>query len=274
MIRHILNWVERNIHSGSNISHLVQDIGCSRKKLELEFLKQCGFSPGEYLNRRRMSRAAMLLRLTFLSVTEIAISLHFHNAQNFSRAFKKFTGLTPTEYRRTEDWLTHPIQKPLLIDGVQYASIGISKLPELKLHGQTSVCSHDFSSLMDKNKVTEIIRMAVSNQAKNKNHKEVFIACRLLPSVSLEEGRRMQMYVELTLQKTSGRQKEMIIPAGKYIQFKFSGSWEEYIIFTRLIYFHISDDNISRRDGHDLTYFSFSDGATVDVKCRHFIPVS
>lgn len=273
MIRRILNWVERNIHTGSNVSHLVQDVGCSRKKLEVTFVKQCGFSPGEYLNRRRMSRAAMLLRLTFLSITEIAVSLHFQNAQNFARSFKKFTGLTPTKYRKMEGWLTSTMQKPLLLEGVQYASVGISELPELKLHGQSSVCSHDFSSLTDKNDVTEIIRFAVSRHAAKNGNKEMCVACRLLPSVSPEEGRRMRMYVEITLQHTSNGQQEVIFPAGKYIQFNFSGSWEEYVIFTRLIYFQISEENISRRDGPDLSYFSFPDSATDDVTCRHFIPV-
>lgn len=274
MIRYVLGWVERNIHAGSDISHLVQDVRCSRKKLEVDFFNQCGVSPGEYLARRRMSRAAMLLRLTALSITEISASLHFHNAQNFARSFKKFTGMTPTEYRQQEEWLTRALQKPLLMEGAHYTTVGISERPELRFHGQTSLHSHDFRSPSDTDGVIQTIKAAVSARAENNgDNKEIYIGCRLVPSAVPAEGRQLLAYVEITAQCDQDGQEDIIIPAGKYMQFSFSGSWQEYVVFTRLIYFQLSEENINRRAGPDLTVFTFPDNTTEEVTCRHLIPV-
>jgi two-component system response regulator YesN len=46
-----------------------------------------------------MEKAKELLSGTSLKVAEIADQLRYNNAQNFIRMFKRFTGLTPGEYR-------------------------------------------------------------------------------------------------------------------------------------------------------------------------------
>jgi AraC family transcriptional regulator len=49
---------------------------------------------------RRMDRARILLRKPALSVTQIGGRIGFRETSSFTRAFRKFSGLTPTEYRR------------------------------------------------------------------------------------------------------------------------------------------------------------------------------
>jgi AraC family transcriptional regulator len=49
---------------------------------------------------RRMDRARSLLQRPALSVTQIGIQIGFRETSSFTTAFRKFTGLTPTEYRR------------------------------------------------------------------------------------------------------------------------------------------------------------------------------
>lgn len=273
MIRFILNWVERNLHTGADVNQLVRDIGCSRKKLEVFFRQQTGLSPGEYLTRRKMSRAAMLLRLTALSVTEIALSLHFNNAQNFARAFKKIIGITPTQYRQYKVWLTHALQKPLLMDGVTYTTKGIVELPTFSLSGCSSVHSHDFQSVSDRDVVISIIKAAFYQQSENSCEEEMCVAYRLHPSVSLVEGRGTRANVEIIAPCSPYEPQETMISAGKYWQFNFSGAWEEYIVFTRLIYFEMSEQGIARRDGFDLTFFSLMNDDNETISCRHYIPV-
>ena len=55
----------------------------------------------EYLNELRVRRAVFLLTTTKLSVSEIGFRCGFSSAQNFSRVFKKYTDLTPSQYRET-----------------------------------------------------------------------------------------------------------------------------------------------------------------------------
>jgi AraC family transcriptional regulator len=49
---------------------------------------------------RRMDRARSLLQKPALSVTQIGIQIGFRESSSFTKAFRRFTGLTPTEYRR------------------------------------------------------------------------------------------------------------------------------------------------------------------------------
>lgn len=52
-----------------------------------------------FLNELRMLRAAHLLDVTPLSVKAVADELGFDEACYFSRAFRKWTGLSPQNYR-------------------------------------------------------------------------------------------------------------------------------------------------------------------------------
>ena len=49
---------------------------------------------------KRIDMAQALLLSTDEAVLDIAFQCGFNNSTNFNRAFKKITGISPTEYRR------------------------------------------------------------------------------------------------------------------------------------------------------------------------------
>jgi AraC family transcriptional regulator len=57
--------------------------------------------PHQYLTSRRIERAKSLLAERKLSVTEIGFDVGFSETSSFIAAFRKVTGETPTEYRRS-----------------------------------------------------------------------------------------------------------------------------------------------------------------------------
>src|SRR5688572_12303392 len=59
-----------------------------------------GETPHRYLQRRRVERAAFLLRETDRSVTEICLDVGFTSLGTFSRTFRAILGESPTDYRR------------------------------------------------------------------------------------------------------------------------------------------------------------------------------
>ncbi|WP_420000454.1 helix-turn-helix transcriptional regulator [Streptomyces boninensis] len=75
--------------------------GYSRFHFVRAFKAAYGETPGQYLSRRRIDRAQDMLRTCDLSVTEICALVGFASLGSFSTAFKKQTGQTPGEYRRT-----------------------------------------------------------------------------------------------------------------------------------------------------------------------------
>ncbi|SFI79230.1 Helix-turn-helix domain-containing protein [Paenibacillus sp. UNC496MF] len=53
----------------------------------------------EYVTRKRMEKACELLRGSELKINDISELVGYENQRYFSQVFKKFTGLTPSEYR-------------------------------------------------------------------------------------------------------------------------------------------------------------------------------
>jgi AraC family transcriptional regulator len=65
------------------------------------FKQSFGMPPHQYLTSRRIERAKSLLAERKLSVTEIGFDVGFSETSSFIAAFRKVTGETPTEYRRS-----------------------------------------------------------------------------------------------------------------------------------------------------------------------------
>jgi AraC family transcriptional regulator, arabinose operon regulatory protein len=72
-------------------------ISCSR--LSHLFRSQLGQTPLEFLETQRMTRALQLLRITGLSVKEIAAAVGFDNPFYFTLRFKRKMGVSPRTWR-------------------------------------------------------------------------------------------------------------------------------------------------------------------------------
>ena len=55
----------------------------------------------EYLNEIRVSKACKFLLETDLSMSEIAYECGYKTASNFNKLFKKFMGMTPSEFKKS-----------------------------------------------------------------------------------------------------------------------------------------------------------------------------
>ncbi|MDQ6419744.1 helix-turn-helix domain-containing protein [Paenibacillus sp. LHD-117] len=75
------------------------DLGISRGYFFDLFKQATGISPAQYVIQFRINRSKEDLRLTDLSITEIADKHGFSSLHYFSKLFRKLTGLSPREYR-------------------------------------------------------------------------------------------------------------------------------------------------------------------------------
>lgn len=73
----------------------------SKYHLSHSFQKQYAISPIQYLNQRRLQEAEHLLAHTTHSLSEIGNMIGFSSPSYFSQAFKRHTGVSPSEYRRS-----------------------------------------------------------------------------------------------------------------------------------------------------------------------------
>lgn len=72
----------------------------SYSRLAAEFKREKGISMGQYHNAARMKKACHLLRSTLMSVGEIADALGFADMLYFSKKFRAYVGVPPTDYRK------------------------------------------------------------------------------------------------------------------------------------------------------------------------------
>jgi AraC family transcriptional activator of mtrCDE len=66
------------------------------------FKRETGVSPQQYLIRRKLNKAAMLLVESQISITEVADLLEYESIHFFTRQFTAHFGISPSAYRRSK----------------------------------------------------------------------------------------------------------------------------------------------------------------------------
>jgi AraC-like DNA-binding protein len=83
-----------------SLDALAGEVGVSRSALAERFTQFVGVPPMQYLAQWRMQLASNLLSATTLSLAEIAERVGYGSETALSRAFKRWLGVSPGEWRR------------------------------------------------------------------------------------------------------------------------------------------------------------------------------
>ncbi|AIQ29982.1 AraC family transcriptional regulator [Paenibacillus sp. FSL P4-0081] len=93
-----IRWISLQFHQQISIDHLASSLGYHRVHLSKAFKQRTGFSPKQFLLKKRMDKARQLLGSP-LTIEQVASSVGFNDALYFSKQFRKHTGMPPSEYR-------------------------------------------------------------------------------------------------------------------------------------------------------------------------------
>jgi AraC family transcriptional regulator len=97
--KRVVEFIEEHLAEDVSLLKLAELVDLSVYHFARAFKQSFGVPPHRYHIDRRMDRARSLLQRPALSVTQVGIQLGFRETSSFTRAFRKITGLTPTEYR-------------------------------------------------------------------------------------------------------------------------------------------------------------------------------
>lgn len=97
----ILDYVKNNISHPLKVSEIAAAFGYNEKYLSHRFSQVFGMPLKQYILKAKVEQANFMLTDTNHSISDIAKTLGFSDSHNFSRTYKKLTGLSPSEYRNT-----------------------------------------------------------------------------------------------------------------------------------------------------------------------------
>ena len=99
-LRLALNYIDKNYMYDISLDELANASGYSKFHFSRLFRKFSGTSLSDYLNRRRIREAALLLEKTDMTVTDAAMKSGFSSITTFNRVFKSIQGCTPSEFKK------------------------------------------------------------------------------------------------------------------------------------------------------------------------------
>lgn len=97
-----VDYMLKNYHLKIMNDDLAQLAGLSTIYFRKLFTETFGTSPINYIHKLRIDKAKEMLRGDTPSLTDIAITVGYANISDFSKAFKKHTGITPSNYYKQQ----------------------------------------------------------------------------------------------------------------------------------------------------------------------------
>lgn len=102
LIATVKKYIEKHYMERIGRDEIAAAVFIAPSYLSKKFREETGQSLREYINILRIEEAKRLMRTTKLSLTDIALQVGFDNIPYFSTVFKKYCGISPSEWKDGE----------------------------------------------------------------------------------------------------------------------------------------------------------------------------
>lgn len=139
-IQRAVNYIEAHITDELDYEAVAREALSSSFHFQRMFSLICGYTMGDYIRMRRLSKAGEELQSTDEKVIDIALKYGYDTPESFSRAFTRFHGITPTQARRGGTVKSFSrLSVKLILDGGNLMDYRIEKCEPFKV-----VCKKKF----------------------------------------------------------------------------------------------------------------------------------
>ena len=94
------HFINMNILNKPTVEQIVLEYEISPSQLYRSFKSECGLSPKQYIDKKKIEKACDLISHTTLSFHQISLLLGYDYDASFFQAFKRITGLRPSEFKK------------------------------------------------------------------------------------------------------------------------------------------------------------------------------
>lgn len=98
-IKKIIDYIHVNYSIPFHMDALAKACGLERSYMTKLFKNATGSTPQEYLVSYRMKQARLMLEKGKISIQNIAYAIGYGDSFTFSKAFKRYVGMSPRDYR-------------------------------------------------------------------------------------------------------------------------------------------------------------------------------
>ncbi|MGM0876222.1 MAG: helix-turn-helix domain-containing protein [Bacillota bacterium] len=98
IVKKAVDYIDLNIENHLTLNDIAATIHVNPSHLSRKFKRETNMNIIDYINQKRVEEAKLYLQRGNISITEIAFMVGFNDLNYFSRVFKKFTSLTPSQY--------------------------------------------------------------------------------------------------------------------------------------------------------------------------------
>ena len=118
-IQNAIAYIEENLTEELDICDIAEKAHISAFYFQKIFTVLCGITVGEYIRKRRLTRAAEELTAMNVKVIDVAVEYGYDSPDSFARAFTKFHGITPSAAKEKGASLQHfaPLQIKIILEG-------------------------------------------------------------------------------------------------------------------------------------------------------------
>lgn len=99
IIQDVSAWIQLHIQEDISLAQVAERFSLTPNYLGTLFKKTMSISYNDYLNNLRINHACHLLQTSNMSMKNIAQESGYHSVEYFNYIFKKFCGITPSQYR-------------------------------------------------------------------------------------------------------------------------------------------------------------------------------
>ncbi|MED1793255.1 AraC family transcriptional regulator [Brevibacillus nitrificans] len=99
LLEQAIQFMEENYAQKISLDVLANQLGCNARQLQRLFKAELQIGPMEYLLRLRLEKAKDLLTRMQAPLIQIAEAVGYSDSYYFSRMFKKYSGLSPSQFR-------------------------------------------------------------------------------------------------------------------------------------------------------------------------------
>ncbi|MBE7721579.1 MAG: AraC family transcriptional regulator [Lacrimispora celerecrescens] len=277
----VMAYIERNLMHDMEPGQISRISGCSEYHFRRMFSFLAGMPLGEYIRRRRLSVAGLMLQKESVKVIDLALQLGYESPEAFSKAFQVMHGVTPSQAKKenTELKVLPPMTFQLTITGGMEMNYRVVEKDEFHIVGFKKRITMQFKGI---NPQMDSLVQKLTPQVIEELKGLCDVEPKGILSVSADfnerttEGSQLDQYIGVATSKAVSNGYDILdVPASNWAVFKAAGTFPDAIqdTWAKIYSEWFPASGYELTGGPELLWNETPDTSKPDYKSEIWIPV-